>query len=50
LKEHWGGAIMEYLPMQTGDVEAIYSDIEAQQKDVRFKPDAFLERFFRRGN
>ncbi|MDR7080255.1 UDP-glucuronate 4-epimerase [Neobacillus niacini] len=31
-------AIMEFLPMQPGDVQATYADVEDLEKDIGFKP------------
>jgi UDP-glucuronate 4-epimerase len=32
-----------YLPMQPGDVEATYADVDALRKDVGFEPKTALE-------
>ncbi|MCF7809812.1 GDP-mannose 4,6-dehydratase [bacterium] len=36
-------AIIEYKPVQTGDVEATYADIDDISKDVGFKPSTSIE-------
>lgn len=36
-------AIIEYLPMQPGDVPATYADVDALARDVGFRPDTPIE-------